>query len=83
MENYILRIYKRDRRDPRKMVGVVESVGGRGRGKFSSPETLWKILSARKGDPVRGGKAAIPGDKTVKHMRMGEIMKIIGRENRD
>ena len=83
MENFILRIYKRDIRDPQKIVGGVERVGGQGCRKFSSPETLWKILAARKGVFSRDGEAILHRDKTRKHLRMGEIMKIIATEDQD
>lgn len=83
MENFILRIYKRDIRDPQKIVGVVERVGGQGCRKFSSPETLWKILVARKGVFSRDGEAILHRDRTRKHLRMGEIMKIIATEDQN
>ena len=45
MESYIIRIYHRDRKDTKKMAGVVEEIGGEGKKGFLGPDSLWKILA--------------------------------------
>jgi hypothetical protein len=55
-ESYIVSIYRYEKDDPDRLVGLVEEVSiGRRRG-FTNIEELWSILnSARKGN--RGGRA--------------------------
>jgi hypothetical protein len=55
-ESYIVRIYRYEKDNPDRLVGLVEEVGiGRRQG-FTGIEELWGILnSARKGN--RGGRA--------------------------
>ena len=48
MDNYILRIYRRKKNDPRIFVGVVEEVGVEGKKAFSNLDELWAILNPRK-----------------------------------
>jgi len=48
LENYVLRIYRREKNDPRILVGVVEEVGVEGNRAFTSLEELWKILNPPK-----------------------------------
>ncbi|HEY7601883.1 MAG TPA: hypothetical protein VIB60_05210 [Methylomirabilota bacterium] len=45
MQSYIVRIYRRDRR-ARRLVGVVEEAGVEGKRAFTSPDELWRILTA-------------------------------------
>jgi hypothetical protein len=61
-DSYIVRIYRYEKDDPDRLVGLVEEVGiGRQRG-FTCIEELWKILNtARKGD--RKGVAKGPADR--------------------
>jgi hypothetical protein len=40
-----VRIYRRDRR-ARRLVGVVEEAGVEGKRAFTSPDELWRILTA-------------------------------------
>ncbi|RPJ01782.1 MAG: hypothetical protein EHM36_13100 [Deltaproteobacteria bacterium] len=49
MENYIVRIYRFEKGNPRHLVGIVELVEGKRRGKraFTNFEDLWKILNSR------------------------------------
>ena len=49
MENYIVRIYRFERDNPRQVVGIVESVEDEGRGKraFTNLDDLWEILNSR------------------------------------
>lgn len=48
LENYIIRIYRREKNDPRILIGVVEEVGVEGKKAFNNLEELWTILSSRK-----------------------------------
>ncbi len=44
MENYIVRIYRRDEKDPQKIVGVMEEVGVKGKKPFKSFDELSSML---------------------------------------
>ncbi len=46
--DFIIRIYRRDNRRRRAIVGVVEEVGKNGRRAFTDLEELWAILSNSK-----------------------------------
>lgn len=48
MENYIIRIYRFEKDNPRSLVGIVESVEGKRRGKraFNNLDDLWEILNS-------------------------------------
>ena len=66
MENYIVRIYRFQKDNPRHLVGIVESVEGKTRGKraFTNIDDLWEILnsqmsettSSKEGGKIRGGQ---------------------------
>jgi len=45
IETYIVRIYRRDRDDPQKIAGLVETVGKNEKRSFSRRDQLWEILS--------------------------------------
>jgi len=47
VDNYIVRIYRRKRDDPRVLVGVVEEVGTKGKKAFNDIDDLWKILNSK------------------------------------
>jgi hypothetical protein len=49
MENYIIRIYRFQKDNPRGLVGIVESVEGERREKraFTNLEDLWEILNSQ------------------------------------
>ncbi len=49
MENYIVRIYRSDRKNPHRLIGLVEQVGVEGQKAFRSLEELWEILNPRRG----------------------------------
>ena len=49
MDSYIVRIYRQEKNNPRKLVGVVEEVGVKGKRAFTNIDDLWEILSASKG----------------------------------
>lgn len=48
MENYIVRVYRREEDNPRTLVGVVEEVGVEGNKAFTSIDELFDILGPRK-----------------------------------
>ena len=48
MKDYVLRIYRREKNDRRRLVGVVEEVGVEGSKAFSSLNELWSILNPSK-----------------------------------
>lgn len=47
MENYIVRIYRRDASDPNKVAGVFESVEQETENTFTSLKALFSLLSAK------------------------------------
>ena len=49
MENYIVRIYRRDETDPEKMAGTFESVEKETRKAFTSLDTLVDLLTPKRG----------------------------------
>lgn len=46
VNNYIVRIYRYDKDNPRRLVGVVEQVGVEGKKAFHNLDELWTILSS-------------------------------------
>ena len=46
--NYIVRIYRLDRKNPRHLVGVVEEVGVKEKRAFTNYDELWEILISSK-----------------------------------
>jgi len=48
MNNYIVRVYRQEKNNPRKLVGVVEEVGVKGKRAFTNIDDLWDILCERK-----------------------------------
>ncbi len=60
MENYIVRIYRFEKDNPRQVVGIVESVENEGREKraFTNLDDLWEILNSRMSEttPPRQGQ---------------------------
>lgn len=45
MNNYILRVYRLDRRKPQSLVGLVEEVGVKEKKAFTNLQELWDILT--------------------------------------
>ena len=68
MQNYVLRIYRREKRDPRILVGVVEEVGVEGNKAFRSLDELWSILNPLKVESPKTKKR----DKSLKQGEQGE-----------
>lgn len=48
LDNYIVRIYRRDGKDPQRVAGIVEEVGVKGNQVFHNLEELCNILTAVK-----------------------------------
>ncbi len=58
MENYIVRIYRREKDNPRLLVGLVEEVGSAGKKAFNSIDDLWEILNPQdRGAPQARNKS--------------------------
>ena len=49
MDSYVVRIYRRDGKKPRILIGTVEAAGTDKKRGFSNIEELWEILRHRKG----------------------------------
>lgn len=45
MESYVVRIYRRDKQDPQKIIGLVEMVESAGKEAFADFDELRRILS--------------------------------------
>ena len=56
LENYVLRIYRREKNDPRILVGVVEEVGVEGNKAFTNLDELWFILNSSKAETTKNKK---------------------------
>ena len=54
VNNYILRIYRLDRKNSENLVGIVEEVGVKEKKPFTNLHDLWDILSHPKRVPVAG-----------------------------
>ena len=46
--DYVVRIYRHDKKNPRHLVGVVEEVGVKGKKAFANYDELWEILISSK-----------------------------------
>ncbi len=68
MENYIVRIYRFEKNNPRHLVGIVESIENEGRGKmaFTNLDDLWEILNSQTEEiaPSTEGRVRDGGGKT-------------------
>ncbi|MBI4529236.1 MAG: hypothetical protein HY695_36015 [Deltaproteobacteria bacterium] len=56
MNNYVLRIYRLDRKKPQSLVGIAEEVGVKRKSAFTSIQELWDILSHPRRRPVEREK---------------------------
>jgi len=85
MESYIIRIYHRDRKDPKKVAGVVEEIGKEGKRGFLGPESLWRILTAPSRESLPAKKATPRGiprkDDRKDAMTFTEILKEINGDD--
>jgi hypothetical protein len=50
VEDFIIRLYRFEKDQPRALVGLVEKVGKKGRIGFTSMDELWEILNSSIGD---------------------------------
>lgn len=53
-EDFIVRLYRFEKDNPRGLVGLVEIVGRKGRLAFTSIEELWEILNSSVGEENEG-----------------------------
>ena len=56
MKDYVLRIHRREKNNPRILVGVVEEVGVEGNKAFSNLDELWFILNPSKAGTAKRKK---------------------------
>jgi hypothetical protein len=54
VENFIIRLYRFEKDNPRNLVGVVEVVGKKGRIAFTNMDELWEILNSSIGEEKEG-----------------------------
>lgn len=54
VEDFIVRLYRFEKDNPRGLVGLVEIVGRKGRLAFTSMEELWEILNSSAGKEKEG-----------------------------
>jgi hypothetical protein len=71
LKDYVLRIYRREKNDPRILVGVVEEVGIKERKVFSNLDELWEILNSSK---AQTGKSKKPN----KPSKLNKLKKAAG-----
>jgi hypothetical protein len=50
MKDFIIRLYRFEKDNPRNLVGLVEIVGKKGRMGFTDMDELWEILNSSIGD---------------------------------
>jgi hypothetical protein len=85
MESYIIRIYHRDGKDPKKVAGVVEEIGKEGKRGFLDLDSLWRILTtpSRKPMPEKMGltREKIRKDGRNDTMTFIEILKEINNDD--
>jgi hypothetical protein len=60
VDNYIVRIYRREKNNPRLLVGLVEEVGSEGKRAFNTLDDLWEILNAKRKLPKRRRGERVP-----------------------
>jgi hypothetical protein len=78
LDNYIVRIYRREKDNPRMLVGLVEEVGRAGKKAFSTLDDLWDILNSGKHETGRRREDAAHGKKRIggpKERRENRIKK--------
>jgi hypothetical protein len=56
LKDYLVKIYRREKRDPRILFGVVEEVGVEGIKAFSNLDELWLILNPSKAETAKAKK---------------------------
>jgi hypothetical protein len=68
LNNYIVRIYRCKRDNPRRLVGVVEEVGVKGNKAFTNFDELWEILNTKK----RGQRKRVRKGSTENNLKSTE-----------
>ena len=53
VDNYIVRIYRREKDNPRVLVGLVEEVGESGKKAFNNLDDLWEILNRKDSGTIK------------------------------
>ena len=56
MNNYILRVYRLNRKEPNNLVGLLEEVGVKEKRAFTNLQEIWDILSHPKSTPDGAGR---------------------------
>ena len=54
--NFIVRIYRFEKDNPKSLVGVVEEVGVKGKKAFTNYDELWEILNSPKSFKFQGSR---------------------------
>gem|GEM_PF-1351513 len=54
MKDFIIRLYRYEKDNPRALVGIVEIVGKKGRMGFTTLDELWEILNSSFGEEKEG-----------------------------
>ena len=68
METYILRIYRRGKSIPHKMIGIIEESGKEEKKAFTCLDELWRILNPTRARPAPDEqKQESPGRKKENH----------------
>lgn len=67
MENYVVRIYRRDPSDPRKVAGVFESVECQTENSFTHLSALLSLLETRRSGCRQTDGQSGPGRSTADH----------------
>ena len=52
--DFIIRLYRFEKDNPRALVGIVEIVGKKGRMAFTNMDELWEILNSSIGEEKEG-----------------------------
>jgi hypothetical protein len=69
LKDYVFRIYRHEKNDPRRLAGVVEEVGVEGDKAFSNLDELWSILNPSKAETAKAKKR----NKSLMHRKQGEL----------
>jgi len=54
--DYIVRVYRCDKKRPRRIIGIIEEVGNMEKKAFTNIEELWKILNPSAEIKIQEGK---------------------------
>jgi hypothetical protein len=75
MDSYIVRVYRQEENNPRKLVGVVEEVGVKGKRAFTNVDDLWEILSSSKSVVRKRAVRGTPGPAEQRPRTSGHDVK--------